>query len=207
MEEVNVGDIYCYSDKSFLSPSLYKSKRRTSGLGIVVSSLYGVTRVVNFNAHNKGKKYKFMEGNCMTDYIDVTSSANGDAAKRDLAGLKNSYYISQSSKIEGHEFSWCTKRYLNDIEYTYRDESDWYLPSLGELERLRGTANKILGIMDDCKLTNYTLYELLKEFPYLISSTQKSDKMMYSLDMRTGKALEVLKDSEVYGVSFKRVSP
>ena len=147
MEDINIGDIYCYSDKKILTPESYKTKRRSTGIGIVVSSAYGIVRIVSLNAHNNGHK----------NTINIIDQCEG-------------------------RFTWESRRYLNEINYKYRDELDWYVPSLGELVRLANSRDIILESIETCKLTEYPLYKILNEGDSLVSSTQVNDKLMYQLN-------------------------
>lgn len=203
MEDINIGDIYCYSDKKILTPESYKTKRRSTGIGIVVSSAYGIVRIVSLNAHNNGNKYQFMTGNCEYDYNEVVSSKNMSIALRDINGHKNTINI--IDQCEGR-FTWESRRYLNEINYKYRDELDWYVPSLGELVRLANSRGIILESIGTCKLTEYPLYKILNEGDSLVSSTQVNDKLMYQLNFGSATVELVGKTGLVKCISFKRIS-
>lgn len=203
MEDINIGDIYCYSDKKIFSPEEYKSRRRSTGIGIVVSSAYGIIRLVSLNAHNNGDKYQFMIGDCEYDYVEVMSSRSASTALRDINGHKNTINI--MDQCEG-KFNWESRRYLNGMTYKYRDETDWYVPALGELVRLANSKGTILKSMESCKLTEYPLYKILREGDPIVSSTQVDDKFMYQLNFSSESVELVEKTGLVKCVSFKRIS-
>lgn len=203
MEDVNIGDIYCYSDKKILTPESYRSKRRSTGIGVVVSSAYGIVRIASLSAHNNGGKYQFMTGDCEYDYNEVVSSKNMSIALRDINGHKNTINI--IDQCEG-KFTWESHRYLNEINYKYRDELDWYVPALGELVRLVNSKDTILNSIESCKLTEYPLYKILKDGESLVSSTQVNDKLMYQLNINSKSVELVGKTGLVKCISFKRIS-
>lgn len=207
MEDVNIGDIYCYTNRSIVSPSDYKSRRRVSGIGIVAGNNGGIIRIVSVQAHNRGNKYKFMDGNCMYDYPDVNSTIYVDSAFRDMNGTRNTEYTRSCSLgfMPGYDkFTWNSLKYLNMIEKMYKGENDWYIPSVGEIKTLLENREKVLESLNFIK--DETLSKILgnEKNIDIISSTQRGRELMYGVHLDLNIEYHHKLD-DVYGVSFKRL--
>ena len=200
-----VGYIYSYFDKGILSPNEYKLRRRTTGIGIVVSDSYNIVRIASLELHNNMELYPFMEGEgCLDDLNEVQSFSKECNGIRDLSGRSNTSNIIKSS-CDSTKFVWNSIRYSNEIYSKYKNEvSTWYVPSLGELKRLYDSRDKVLSSMELCNIKNCDLYKALTSNEFnLVSTTQASDKEVYCMDIVNGLISKVNKTENVRGISFK----
>lgn len=204
---INIGDIYCYTNRSIISPSEYKSRRRVSGIGIVIGIKNSIIRVVSVNVHNNGHRYQLMRGDCQYDFPDVNSTIYVDSAFRDINGQKNTDGIRKCSSgelIGFPKFEWKSLKFLKDMGKMYKGENDWYIPSAGEVKMVLNNKDIILDSLSLIK--DETLSSLLNNPDVdIISSTQKDKDIMYSVNIKDSSAEYRSKYDNVFGISLKKI--
>lgn len=200
---LTTGEIYCYSNKSFILPSLYYSYRRRTGSGIVLNEVGNIVRIISLVAHNEGSRYKFMDGDLRnTDFPNVNCTKYEATAYRDINGLSNTNHT--ASFCQFNEVTWNSYKYLKDTEYSSR-LSNWYVPSLGEISILHKNLTEVLHSLELARLTSTSLYTMLNERPKLISSTQASSSEMYGIDLSNGKLIKIKKGALVHCISMNKL--
>lgn len=191
-----------------MTPTKYKAGRRITGIGIVVGNKYNKDRVVCIHAHNDGRKYQYMSGDCNYDFPEVAMTKYDSSALRDFDGESNTENIIKYSKEDVQyypSFTWNSISYLNDLNYRYK-ESNWYVPSIGELKMLYDNKTIIIDRLREIFADKSpSLLQVMNS--KLISSTQYNDNTMYGFDMSCGYVLNNFDKSDNYviGISFKSV--